>query len=55
MATKSKHTECNECEAVFTVKYDLDKNYYKISNCPFCGAGLDNEEFEIEEIPDEDE
>lgn len=49
----TKHEECNSCEAVFKVKYDLDKNYYKLSFCPFCGTDLDNEEFDVEDLPDE--
>jgi uncharacterized Zn-finger protein len=53
MASKSKHVECNACEAVFTIKANLDKDYYKVSHCPYCGADLDNEEFEIEENDDE--
>lgn len=53
MANKNKHFECNSCEAVFTVKYDLNKDYYKVSNCPFCGSPLDNEEYDVDETPDE--
>jgi transcription elongation factor Elf1 len=52
MAT-NKHIECNGCNAVFNVKHDLDKKYYKVTHCAFCGESLDNEEYEVEDDADE--
>jgi transcription elongation factor Elf1 len=47
------HFECNECEAVFTIKHSLNKDYYRVLNCPFCGSELDNEEYDVDESVDE--
>lgn len=50
----TKHEECNSCQAVFKVKHDMDKKYYKLANCPFCGESLENEEFDIEDQSEEE-
>jgi transcription elongation factor Elf1 len=47
------HFECNECEAVFAVKHSLDKHYYTVQNCPFCGASLDDENYDVDDAIDE--
>lgn len=41
---RKQHHECFECDAVFKISYDLDENYYKVKNCPFCGTAMDAEE-----------
>jgi uncharacterized paraquat-inducible protein A len=41
---KRKHYECVECDAVFKIKFDLDEDYYKVEHCPFCGAGIDEDQ-----------
>ena len=30
--------ECNECNAVFTIKHNLNTARYEIGFCTFCGA-----------------
>ncbi len=38
---------CEDCEAEFHIKYDMDENLYKVLYCPFCGEELsDDDEFE---------
>ena len=51
---KKTRLECNECEAVYDLKFDLDKDYYKPNFCPFCGGEITNETFDIEENDDEE-
>lgn len=36
--------ECSSCDALFFVEHDMDKNFYPVTNCPFCGDELDIEE-----------
>tara|TARA_Y100000004_G_scaffold104730_1_gene117536 strand:+ start:1019 stop:1180 length:162 start_codon:yes stop_codon:yes gene_type:complete len=43
--------ECQECNATYQLKHDLNTSRYMISCCPFCGS--DN--IEMEEDYDEDE
>ena len=44
------HHECEACDAVFRIKYDMDDHYYEVRHCPFCGTELDPEEnYDIEE------
>jgi len=38
------HHECQACDAVFRIKYDMDEQYYAVGNCPFCGAELEQEQ-----------
>ena len=46
---------CENCEAEFRIKHDLDENYYSVRFCVFCGSEL-TEELEDEiEWQDEDE
>lgn len=54
MANTVKHIECNGCEAVFTVKYNLDKDYYKVTHCAFCGEPIDNEEYDVADTTDDE-
>lgn len=35
---------CVECDAIFKVTHSLDDSYYEVMFCPFCSAGLDDEE-----------
>ena len=45
---------CENCEAEFRIKHDLDENYYSVRFCVFCGSEL-TEELEDEiDWPDED-
>ena len=45
---------CEECEAEFRIKHNLDEYYYYVKFCVFCGDSLEEElEDEIEWI-DED-
>jgi predicted nucleic acid-binding Zn ribbon protein len=43
------HYECNNCDAVFKIRHDIDEAYYPINYCPFCGCELDDEHFDQEE------
>ena len=31
-----KRIYCNNCEAEFTIKHNMDEEYYEILYCPFC-------------------
>lgn len=35
---------CSNCEALFTVKHNLDEAYYEVIFCPFCGAEIEEEQ-----------
>lgn len=39
----SKHT-CSTCNAEFSIKHGMDQSYYDVYFCPFCGAGIDDED-----------
>lgn len=41
--------ECVECDAIFKVKHEMESQYYEVMFCPFCGAGIDNEEEDDED------
>lgn len=41
-----KHYECVECDAVFKIKHDLETDYYQVCHCPFCGAGIDEDQID---------
>lgn len=40
----NQRCECSSCDALFWVEHDMDKNYYPVTHCPFCGDELDIEE-----------
>ena len=40
---------CDECDAEFSVHYDLDEDFYEVYFCPFCSAQIDNEVTEEED------
>lgn len=45
-----KQITCNECEAEFKIKYNLDETFYEVNFCPFCSKEIwENDEEEIEE------
>ena len=54
---RKQHHECVECDAVFKINYDLDDKYYKVEYCPFCGAGMDEDQHDqqYEDLDNEDE
>jgi len=33
-----KQIQCEDCEASFQIKHDMEERYYKVSFCPFCGT-----------------
>ena len=41
---KPKNLECESCEAVFQVHYDMDEHFYEPRYCVFCGTELELEE-----------
>ena len=46
---------CNGCDAEFKIAHNMDEHHYEITNCPFCGASVNDPEF-VDEIEwDEDE
>lgn len=40
----SNKIECISCDAVFTVKHEMERQYYPIEYCPFCGELLELEQ-----------
>jgi len=44
-----KHYTCDDCDADFKVKHELDESYYDVNFCPFCGAQIDGEEEDPED------
>lgn len=54
---KKKHHECEHCEAVFRIGFDMDPEYYQITHCPFCGEELSDDDkkeaWDIEDLGDE--
>lgn len=47
------HLECDSCQAVFNLKHDNNKEYYKLVCCPFCGEPMDD--YQQDEVHDNDE
>jgi uncharacterized paraquat-inducible protein A len=45
-----KQFDCNECGAMFKIKYNLDESYYHVNFCPFCSHEL----YELDEEEDEE-
>lgn len=46
----TKHFECSNCDAVYNLKHENDKEYYKPEFCPFCGEPVGEEEnFDVDE------
>jgi transcription elongation factor Elf1 len=43
-----KEYECNGCNAVFLVDHDMDDKYYIVTHCPFCGEGIEQEEYDFD-------
>jgi uncharacterized Zn finger protein len=37
------HLECDSCGAVYNLHHDLEKDYYKVVCCPFCGEAQSDE------------
>lgn len=46
-----KILQCEDCEASFEIKHDLEERYYKVSFCPFCATEIELED----DLEDEDE
>jgi hypothetical protein len=34
---------CESCEAEFSVKHNLDEEYYEIAYCIFCGENIEED------------
>jgi predicted nucleic acid-binding Zn ribbon protein len=47
-----KHYECEACEAVFKIAFDMDEDRYTVAHCPFCGEELDgtDEAWDVESV-----
>jgi len=44
---------CEHCEASFSLRYDMDDDYFRPKYCPFCGDDLPEEdEFSVLEEDD---
>jgi len=39
-----KLLQCEDCEASFEIKHDLEEHYYKIGYCPFCSSKIELED-----------
>ena len=46
-----KLLQCEDCEASFEVKHDMDERYYNVSFCPFCATELEL----MDDLVDEDD
>lgn len=46
-----KIIQCEDCEASFQIKHDMEERYYTVSFCPFCGEDIDL----MDDMEDEDE
>jgi uncharacterized CHY-type Zn-finger protein len=47
-----KNIFCSSCEADFTIRHDMNDDYYRVEHCPFCGDTLEGDtdyEYDIEE------
>ena len=40
-----KKMVCEECEASYEIKHDMDTDYFVIEHCPFCGAHQESDEY----------
>ena len=47
-----KLLQCEECEASFEVKHDMDERYYNVSFCPFCASEITLEDELEDEVED---
>ena len=47
-----KLLQCEDCEASFEVKHDMDERYCNVSFCPFCASEITLED-DLEEEDDE--
>jgi hypothetical protein len=46
----SRKIECISCEAVFTILYNMDDNFYEVKYCAFCSEELEfTDELEVED------
>lgn len=39
-----KTFQCDNCDAEFKIKHNLDEHYYEVNFCPFCGGEIAAEE-----------
>ena len=46
-----KILQCEDCEASFEIKHDLDEHHYEITYCPFCATELEL----MDDLEDEDD
>lgn len=35
--------ECIDCSGTYSLKHDMDRDYYIVKYCPFCGSENDEE------------
>ena len=38
------HYHCNNCDAEFKIRHEMDDTYYEVNFCPFCGSDIENDE-----------
>lgn len=41
-----KQYQCDNCDAEFKIKHSLEEAYYEVNFCPFCGAGIEEDDDE---------
>ena len=46
-----KQIQCEDCEASYQIKHDMEERYYTVSFCPFCGSETDL----MDDLEDEEE
>lgn len=44
MAKKNQQHECDECGAIFHIKFEIDETTSKVSYCPFCASELSEDD-----------
>jgi hypothetical protein len=45
---ENEEIECTHCDALFFVDHDMDSKYYRVLHCPFCGEGIEQEEYNFD-------
>lgn len=54
---KFKEYSCYSCDSNFKIKHEMDASKYPVTNCPFCGSGLDDKDdiYSVDLDQEEDE
>ena len=44
---------CNQCDASYSVSYEMDSDLYTPTFCPFCGEEITDIEYNMDEDEDD--